>query len=652
MKREKTKGITLLALVLTIVVLIILATVSINMLFGENGLVTSANMAVKMSEFSTFLEEKNMFDANKKAENVEYMQESLNAGKTVLSYNTQGSEATDGNIQIVIPSMGDEYLNKFEIINGELIVNTADSTEIEVARALGIQSNPYDIVDGVLTSSNENLSLQAPNGVLKIPDSVTVIGSGAFSGVKGLTEVIIPGTVQEIQSDAFSYNTEIEKVTIQNGVKSIGANAFRECSSLQEIIIPDSVTTIGTYAFYACTNLKKVQLSNNLSILNASVFYGCNNLTEINIPTKLTQISDSVFTNCTKLNNITIPAGVTSIASSAFSDCTSLTNLTIDPSNESYKLDENQSGIIYKLDEITGEPTSLIMLATMANEETVRISEGITSLEVGALSICTNMKTLELPSSLSSIIGSTFDRLRLLGNISFPYGNSNYTVENGYLYGNNGTELIYVVPTKTQIEINEKVQIIGSHSIQNRNITELNIPDNVTTIENQALYGTSKLAKIHIGSGVCSLSSQFKEWSQIPNGLEIEIDGDNQNYKVENNLILTKDGTEVVTYVNKDVQTQEIPTNVVKISSFAFTDFDIATEIILPNTLKEIESNAFRYCDGITQIEIPSSVETIGNNAFDNCSNLETIKINKAKGDLAGAPWGAPKGDRVLVWSE
>ena len=149
-----------------------------------------------------------------------------------------------------------------------------------------------------------------------------------------------------------------------------------------------------------------------------------------------------------------------------------------------------------------------------------------------------------------------------------------------------------------------------------------------------------------------NLHNQFKSWSNIPNGLEIEIDGNNQNYKVENNLILTKDGTEVVTYVDKNVQTQEIPTNVVKIRDYAFTDFNITTEIILPNTLKEIGRFAFQYCEQLTAIEIPSSVESIGNYAFNNCSNLGTIKINKTEGDLVGAPWGAPKGDRVLVWNE
>ena len=151
-----------------------------------------------------------------------------------------------------------------------------------------------------------------------------------------------------------------------------------------------------------------------------------------------------------------------------------------------------------------------------------------------------------------------------------------------------------------------------------------------------------------------NLHSQFKSWSNIPNGLEIEIeiDGNNQNYKVENNLILTKDGTEVVTYVDKNVMSLEIPPNVVKIRDDTFTDFNITTEIILPNTLKEIGTFAFQYCEQLTAIEIPSSVETIGNHAFDNCSILETIKINKTEGDLVGAPWGAPKGDRVLVWNE
>ena len=45
MKRKKQSGITLVALVVTIVVLLILAGVSINLVLGENGLITQAKDA-------------------------------------------------------------------------------------------------------------------------------------------------------------------------------------------------------------------------------------------------------------------------------------------------------------------------------------------------------------------------------------------------------------------------------------------------------------------------------------------------------------------------------------------------------------------------------------------------------------------------------
>ena len=50
MKKENFKGITLIALVVTIVVLLILATVSIGMLTGENGIITQAQNSKEQTE--------------------------------------------------------------------------------------------------------------------------------------------------------------------------------------------------------------------------------------------------------------------------------------------------------------------------------------------------------------------------------------------------------------------------------------------------------------------------------------------------------------------------------------------------------------------------------------------------------------------------
>ena len=638
--KSQERGITLIALIVTIIVLIILAVVSINAIFGADGLVAQARRTDLIVEFTIYLEEKKNYDSEKKYEDSNYNKESLNAGRTTLAYNTQGEE-TEGNIQTVIPSMDDEYAGMFEIIKGEFYLYAASELEREVATELGIEVSPYLIDDGVLLSANANLGLQTEDGVVILPERVTEIGQGAFSGVEGLKEVIIPGTVKVIDRDAFSYNAEIEKITIEDGVLSIGENAFRKCTSLKEVVMPDSVISLESEAFRQCTNLTTVQLSNNLTSLGSYQFFECSNLTTINIPTNLTSIGDSTFTSCTKLDNINLPASVTSIASNAFSGCISLYNLTIDEANRYYEVED---GIIYAKDNST-----LIMLAPMATREEVTIREGIKSLGSSALSVCTSMTTLNLPSSLSSISGTTFESLTRLHTINFPNDNNTYTVEDGYLYSEGEKTLVYVVPTKTTINIKETVETIEISAIHGLNVTEVIIPDNVTTINWAIFRSTSKLKKIEIGSGLKTLTPDFKAWSSIPSGLELTIDSDNPYYKVEGNLILTKNGEEVVTWIN-DVQSQIIPEGVVKLQTNSFLALSSATEIVLPSTLKEIGNGAFQYCSSLIEIQIPNNVETIGSNAFAYCDKLETINIDKEKGSISGSPWNVPKGERAIIW--
>ena len=66
--RQANKGITLIALVVTIVILLILATISINMLFGSNGLITKAQIAKNEMEVSTLKESLDMYYLNNSLE--------------------------------------------------------------------------------------------------------------------------------------------------------------------------------------------------------------------------------------------------------------------------------------------------------------------------------------------------------------------------------------------------------------------------------------------------------------------------------------------------------------------------------------------------------------------------------------------------------
>ena len=70
-KDIKQKGITLIALIVTIIVLLILAGVTIATLTGENGLLTRANDAKVITEISALKEDIDVYVVGKELNNVE-----------------------------------------------------------------------------------------------------------------------------------------------------------------------------------------------------------------------------------------------------------------------------------------------------------------------------------------------------------------------------------------------------------------------------------------------------------------------------------------------------------------------------------------------------------------------------------------------------
>ena len=598
-----------------------------------------------MNDFSTFKEQIQTFNAEKELASEEYSVESLTAGQTSLIYNTQG-EDTSGNIQTVIPSMSDDYAEKFEIIKGELLLWASSELEYEIATGMRIKVSPYIIVDGVLLSANQNLALQSTDGVVTLPERVEEIGEGAFSGVEGLKEIIIPGTVKVIQQDAFSYNSEIEKVTIMDGVESIGDYAFYGCEKIKEIDMPDSIVSIGHDAFRECINLSSIKLSDNVKEIKTQTFYGTENLKEIELPSNLEYIGGNVFAY-SGITNINIPETVMFIETTALSDCDYLYNVTVDENNKYLKIEND---ILYTNNESNKyglESYLILALAKNENKVTITIPEGIKYIDKEALNWCYNAQTINLPSTLEYLHGGCVDSYNLQ-NFNVPESNEYYKSENGYLYSKDGKQLVWVSPTKSVVEINEKVESIETQAIRKLTyLTELIIPDNVTTIAYRAFDRLYELKKIKIGKKVKNLDPGFKLY--ISSNPSIEIDSENPNYKVENNLILTKDGKEVITIVNFSDTQIVVPEGVEKIGELAF-EHSSANTIILPSTLKEIGEGAFYSLDNITEIEIPSSVETIGNGAFDKCGNLAEIRINKTRGSISGSPWGVPKGERAIIW--
>ena len=164
---------------------------------------------------------------------------------------------------------------------------------------------------------------------ITIPNSVTSIGGGAFSGCSSLTSVTIPNSVTSIGTYAFQGCSSLSSVTIPNNVTSIEAGAFSGCSSLTSITLPDSIKNIKYWTFESCSSLTSITIPNSVTYIDYNAFRGCSSLTSVTIGESVSEIGNSAFENCTSLTSITIGESVSKIGYSAFSGCSSLTSITI-----------------------------------------------------------------------------------------------------------------------------------------------------------------------------------------------------------------------------------------------------------------------------------------------------------------------------------
>ncbi len=84
-------------------------------------------------------------------------------------------------------------------------------------------------------------------GAINIPDSVTDMGTNAFSNTK-ITSLVIGTGLKSIPDSAFTYCTELESIVIK-GAETIGWHSFSNLNSLTSITLNDGLTTIGNNAF-------------------------------------------------------------------------------------------------------------------------------------------------------------------------------------------------------------------------------------------------------------------------------------------------------------------------------------------------------------------------------------------------------------------
>ena len=275
-----------------------------------------------------------------------------------------------------------------------------------------------------------------------------------------------------------------------------------------KIVIPrtyngKAVTAIGDDAFRNCHILTSVIIPDSIIAIFPAAFYGCYNITEISIPDSVTTIGNEAFAGCS-LMSITIPSSAVLIYGDAFYGCT--------------------------------------RLVEVINHSSINITVGN---HIATYAI-------EVHNGKTSKIDKVDDYL------FYTYNGINYLV--GYV----GNDANPILPES----YNGKKYLIYNFAFSNcHNLTNVTIPNSVTSIGDSSFYGCNSLVSV------------------------------------------------------------DIPDSVTSIGHYAFSDCDSLTSIVIGNNVTSIGYRAFQNCSSLTSITIPNSVTSIGTFAFQGCSSLASITI-------------------------
>ena len=367
-----------------------------------------------------------------------------------------------------------------------------------------------------------------------IPNSVTSIGTNAFSFCRGLTKVSIPNSVKTIGNWAFYRCTGLTTVTIGNSVTSIGNRAFYSCRSLTEVSIPNSVKTIEFRAFEGCTGLKTVTIGNSVTTIGESAFYSCTSLTEVSIPNSVTSIGSSVFEDCSGLKTVTIGNSVTTIGDGTFNGCTSLKTVIWNARNvqdtflsetwipkppfpDSDRLTEFVFGeeveyipayLCYQLaslkklvigNSVTSIGNHAFFCCSGLTE--VTIPNSVTSIGDYAFADCTGLTEITIPNAVTTIEGYAFTRCTGLKTVTI--GNSVTTIEDGAFNGCTQME---------SVTIGEKVESIGESAFAKCNSLTAVTSKAVTPPQIWATTFDDYAMTLYVPAGCKSKYAETKYW--------------------------------------------------------------------------------------------------------------------------------------------
>ena len=380
--------------------------------------------------------------------------------------------------------------------------------------------------------------------------------------------------------------------TVEYVVTSIGEAAFRANRHIKSVSIPETVTDIAASAFSLCDSLRTVQLPEGLTRVAPRLFAGCSQLVSVDIPSSVSIIDSYAFNSCVSLASLTLPAGLTRVGRGAFEGTPWYASL----------YDEAPEGPFY---------IGSLLLSYKGNMPTgeLVIKEGTTYIGYGAFINCGDLTSVSIPESVTYVdqlafencIGLTAVHIKDLAawcGIEFQWGytqkSSNPLCYAHHLYLNGEVVTDLVIP--------EGVTSIGSYAFDScTDLTSVTIPKGVTNIGTYAFRECSSLTSVTIPPSMATIGEMAFIWCYNLNAVHI---------------------SDLAAWCSISFF---YTANPLYYGAHLYLDDKEVTDLIIPAEVTSIGDGAFKNFSSLTSVTIGSKVKSIGSLAFSGCHNLMNV---------------------------
>lgn len=361
-------------------------------------------------------------------------------------------------------SLATQLGDNANIVEKLVISGPINAADVRTIRALPLLE-AIDMAEATIVGGDETYEVGTDEYVL----FDNVIGAYMLSGLK-LSEIILPNSTKSIEWYAFSNmsgNSPLS-MTIPEGVTYLETYIFSNCRNLVSVQLPSNLQEIPICTFSDCSMLTSVTFGNNITSFGSSAFQGCKSLKQINFPETLKEIGKYCFAQ-SGLTQVSIPDNV-QIDEGIFFNCTELISVKLP--NGITTIPGAMFGNCYKLKSID-------------IPESVEIIASPYEANPGVFDGCESLTSINLPNKLTYLGAHAFNRCYALRHITLP--SELRTIGDNCFYHSGITE----------IEIPENVSSIGHECFSwCESLKELTIPQNVTMVGNYIVSYCASLTAI------------------------------------------------------------------------------------------------------------------------------------------------------------